>query len=479
MSILFVRHVSQRARHSAIRIAALMVVALALLMAGAVGSADAQSYTYVRIAGIGTATEPWPFGGDPAPGRDDLNYFFDFEPGGVNAFGDLAYGCDLESAGNPVGEGVYARVGGITTRIMRAGDPAPGGGTFGGFGVFSPVDINNSGQVAFAFGLEPFMSPLGANAGLYRYDSSTGVLRALMVPYVTDAPGGGKFQGSFFRASINNNGDVAFPGIVPSTAGRCPNGLGLGVYKANPNGNILKVAAPGDKAPGGGQFDMATNASINDRGDVAFGAHIAGEECFGAGECGCFESVYFKSGASDKIVSVAHQGAPAPGGGTYRIAYGPYLNNKGSMVFIGDLTPAPDFGLNLAVYLYDGKKTLRIAGPGDPMPGGGNFVTESFNISNYDINSNGDVSFLAALDTSTGGVPDTGVYVRKSKGAIVLVARTGTVIPGLGTVAHIRHPYNVGAPQPSSSALLSDGGAVVFVVTMEDGSTLMIQAIPN
>lgn len=88
-------------------------------------------------------------------------------------------------------------------------------------------------------------------------------------------------------------------------------------------------------------------------------------------------------------------------------------------------------------------------------------------------------SFLAALDTSTGLDPDTGVYVRDSKGVIVLVARTGTVIPGLGTVAHIRHPYNVGAPTPSSSALLSNDGKVVFVVTLTDGTSHMIQAIPN
>jgi hypothetical protein len=456
-----------------------MVAVLALLMAGAISSADAQSYSYVRLAGIGTAAEPWPFGGDPAPGPDNLRYFFDFEPGGVNAFGDLAYVADLENGGNPVGEGVFARVGGIATRIARAGDPAPGGGTFGGFGALSTIDINNSGQVAFAFGLEPFTFPFGANDGVYRYDSATGVLRALMVPYVTDAPGGGKFQGSFFHASINNIGDVVFPGIVPSTAGRCPGGLGLGIYKVNPQGRIQKVMEPGDKAPGGGRFDMAFNPSINDRGDTAFGAHVAGEECLGAGECTCFESVYFKSGASDNLVSVAHQGDPAPGGGTYRIAFGASLNNKGSFVFIGDLTPAPDFGQTLAVYLYEGGKTRRVAGPGDPMPGGGNFATASFQIGNYDINDKGEVSFLAALDTSTGLDPDTGVYVRNGKGVIVLVARTGTVIPGLGTVAHIRHPYNVGAPTPSSSALLSNDGKVVFVVTLTDGTSHMIQAIPN
>jgi hypothetical protein len=48
------------------------------------------------------------------------------------------------------------------------------------------------------------------------------------------------------------------------------------------------------------------------------------------------------------------------------------------------------------------------------------------------------VSFAATLSTDddTEGIADNGVYVF-SKGSVRLVARTGTVIPGLGTIAYL------------------------------------------
>ena len=116
---------------------------------------------------------------------------------------------------------------------------------------------------------------------------------------------------------------------------------------------------------------------------MAFGAHVAGEECidFGGSQSErifCAESVYVKDAITGKIQSIAHQGDPAPGGGTYRFAFGPVLNNGGDIAFIGDLTPAPGFGENLAVFLHSKGETISVARPGDPMPGGGNLLTASF-----------------------------------------------------------------------------------------------------
>jgi hypothetical protein len=47
----------------------------------------------------------------------------------------------------------------------------------------------------------------------------------------------------------------------------------------------------------------AMNPWINDRGDIAFGAHVAGEECISL-RPGCMESVYFKSGVTGKVESM-------------------------------------------------------------------------------------------------------------------------------------------------------------------------------
>ena len=51
-----------------------------------------------------------------------------------------------------------------------------------------------------------------------------------------------------------------------------------------------------------------------------------------------------REAATGAIQSIAHQGDPAPGGESYRLAFGAVVNNRGDIVFIGDLTPPPDTG---------------------------------------------------------------------------------------------------------------------------------------
>ncbi len=95
-------------------------------------------------------------------------------------------------------------------------------------------------------------------------------------------------------------------------------------------------------------FDDAIEGWINDPGDIAFDAHVKGEECIDLGggfELVCGSSVY-KMPKNGKIQSIAHQGDPAPGGGTYRQAFGPVMNDAGDLVFVGDLTPPPDHSLS-------------------------------------------------------------------------------------------------------------------------------------
>ena len=147
----------------------------------------------------------------------------------------------------------------------------------------------------------------------------------------------------------DNNGDSVFPGIVhgydidPSTPPGF-NGLGVGLFRADKQYKLHTVVKPSDAAPGGRVFDWAGDATINDRRDVAFGAHLQGDECIGVPDQSvqvfCYTSVYLKE-ASGRVRKIAHQGDPAPGGGRYRVAYGPIINNRGEVFFLGDLTPPP------------------------------------------------------------------------------------------------------------------------------------------
>ena len=434
-------------------------------------TASAKGYTITSLARQNTA----------APGGG--TYAFDFEPGALNSAGQFSYAADVSTGG----EGVFLGRGTSIAQIIRSGQPAPGGGTFGPFGIFGHASLNDGGNMAFAFNGDPFTLPLGMNSGVYRFTANRNATTAIVTPFVTPAPSGGVFQGSDIHAWINNGGDVVFAGIINTEHGIAsppspPDfNLGVGVFRQDRSGAITSVAVPGDPAPGGSNFDFAQNPWINDAGAIAFGAHVAGDPCdtFGSAQTDriiCGESIYLKQAPNGPIISIAHHGDAAPGGGTFNIAFGPVLNSRGDILFVGDLGSDPQgFGPG-GVFLYSKGQLQAVARPGDAMPGGGHFATSSSIIQNYSINNGGDVTFTAGLDTGPAEAPDTGLYVRAG-GTMRLVARTGTVIPGVGTVAGLlNNPF---VTFPSGGSIINTRGQVLFSAVLTDGTTALLLATPG
>ncbi len=444
----------------------LRVATVALILLGVAMPADtAHTQKHYEFAVVA-------FLGDPAPGGG----FFtnDFEPRGINSRGEVAFHADVTTGG----EGVFLATKGRIIQILRTGDAAPGGGTLDSFGAWN-TSLNANGDVSVAFQRTPFLLPIGSNAGIYLFDAARAKVSAVMTPGVTPAPGGGFFQGSSGVRStvVNNRATVLFDGMIPTAngihiMGEPYGGLGVGIFQADRKGAISSVISPGDPAPGGGSFDFAENGYVNSGGDVAFGAHVSRDPCitFGVPQSTrifCAESVYVKKAGTGKITSIAHQGDAAPGGGTYRLAFGPVINSRGDIVFIGDLTPAPGALTDLAVFLNVGGVTVPIARPGDAMPGGGNLATASSFITNYSLNNRGDVSFHGFLDTG-----EDGIYV-SSHGSLSLVAKTGSVLPGIGTIKQLS-PTNT-----AGNGLNNDHGQVLFWGALTDGRTGMFIATPT
>ena len=262
--------------------------------------------------------------------------------------------------------------------------------------------------------------PVGVPAGVYRFSSSAHRVTPVVIPGVTRAPGGGVFAGASFGASLNERGDLVFSGILLTDKGLPfpeQNGLGQGVFRARRTGAIVSVVSPGDAAPGGGTFDFAFVGWINNRGDVAFQGHVAGEEILAPPDSegnsvpppgfviSALASVYVKDGATGKIRSIAHAGDPAPGGGVFRQAYSPVLNDPGDIAFLGDLTPAPAANKVTGVYLHRHGVTIAVARPGDEMPGGGRFVTSAL-IGGWqiDVNNAGEGCLASMSDSLQRGV---------------------------------------------------------------------------
>jgi hypothetical protein len=320
----------------------------------------------------------------------------------------------------------------------------------------------------------------------------------VVIPYVTPVPGGGTFQGVLFQLTINNRGDVVFPGIVKTPFGvhNVPDngepylGLGIGIFQVDAKGHIAKVVAPGDAAPGGGKFDYANEPWVNDGGDVSFAGHIAGEDSVVEGFppqavfISALGGLYVKDGGTGKIRTIVHEGDPAPGGGNFRAAFHAVMNNRGDIAFNGDLTPPPDANQSIGAFVYSSGKITAVARPGDPMPGGGKLVNASIVGGNVHVNNRGDVVFSGVVDTDVDhdGNDDTGLF-QWSDGDLSVIARTGTVIPGVGTVFALASVVIVVPPAPinttTSGAINNDRGQVLFCATMTNGNVVLLLATPK
>jgi hypothetical protein len=445
--------------------------------------AQRVSYSFTKLE---TLSDPATLVPPPSGPAFHIN---DFEPGAMNNRGDVFYGTDLGTSADPAtwattffGEGVFLRPKGRSSELDLGHSlgNAPGGGTFASL-LQGEVSLNEEGDGAYAFTLTPFGAPVTVvdltlgflNSGVYRYSHTSGEVSPVVIPNVTPSPAGGTFPGVGFNASLNNRGDLVFPGIV---------GDKLGIFKADKEGNITSVVSPGDAMPGHNTFESGSNSGpwINQRGDIAFTATLTSDP---AGR----SSIYVKEAGTGKIISIAHGGDPAPRGGTFRGAFSPVLNDSGDVVFEGDLSPGSPSATfqDLGVYLYSKGTTIAIARPGDSMPGGGHFVTASFIVAfQVHVNNEREVGFSALLDTDDNhdGSPDTGLYVW-SHGVLHVVARTGTVIPGVGTIRHLA-TFVTGFPpppvnNPNSGAVNNDRGQVFFCATLTDGRGVLLIATPT
>jgi hypothetical protein len=151
---------------------------------------------------------------------------------------------------------------------------------------------------------------------------------------------------------------------------------------------------------------------------------------------------------------------------------------------LGDLTPPPIPSDLVGVFLHSRGVTIPVARPGDPMPGGGHLETASFLVGQIHVNNPGEVVFNARLDTDVNGdgSADTGLFAW-SHGSLRLVARTGTVIPGVGTIDRlVSGVFTFPLPPilfPNTGAANNDRGEVLFGATLSDGRGVLLIATPK
>jgi hypothetical protein len=155
-------------------------------------------------------------------------------------------------------EGIFRLREGRIEKVVAQGDPAPGGGSFTGFGV--PA-LNNSGAVVF-----PAVVEQGAAVGgIYRITPQGAVL---VLGAGDPAPGGGIFYKFSERIALDDDGRVALVALLRD--GAAPAALVL-VEARGPR----LLARLGAAAPGGGTFaSFGPWPAISPAGTVAFAAGL-------------------------------------------------------------------------------------------------------------------------------------------------------------------------------------------------------------
>ena len=343
--------------------------------------------------------------GQPAPGGGTFEHFsVESQPviAPVSRRGQVAFFATLLRA--PASEGLFLASGARITKVAVEGDRAPGGGTLSGFGKHPIPAINQAGAVAFAAAVSGGKTVEGIFVAL-RGGLRTVALAAEPAPGVPSGT-----LASLDAPALNDRGDVAFLATV-----RRGRETVEAIY-LHAGGKLHKVVAQGDPAPAGGSFAAFGPPALNATGLVAFAAVIEGRAVPGG--------VFVAEG--DRIRMVLGAGDDTPLGGIFakfseRLA----LGDTGDLAFIAVLKDAP---APSAVFVIENGRLRKVAALGDAAPGGG--VFSHFGLW-PGLAANGAVAFTAAVD---GGDTTLAVFLATSSG-VHRIAGVGDAFPTGGRLA--------------------------------------------
>jgi hypothetical protein len=221
------------------------------------------------------------------------------------------------------------------------------------------------------------------------------------------------------QMSFNNQGQAAF--------------IGDGGLFLKTGDTLTLLAAPGDRAPGGGTFVQVSTPSINSAGQVVFAG-------FATSNAGLF---LFSQG---KITLLVADGAISTTGDVV-FPTQPVINDSGVVAFVNNGIPGfPLFGQG--IFQFSGGTITKIAAIGDVAPGQGTFT-------GFDppaMNSSGQLVFHASLQETLSNpfVPTNGLFLA-SGNSLSKIIDSGDTFPDRSTFFDV-----IGSPS------INDAGQVAF-----------------
>ena len=319
----------------------------------------------------------------------------------VNARGDVAFFATLSRGVSD--EGIFLQRAGRIVPVAREGDRVAGIGQFSGFGKHPTPALNDAGTVAFVAAV----SGGRAVEGIFTW--SAGRLRAVAVTG-TPVPGmPSTVLAGVDVPTINARGDVVFLATV--RRGRESSDAIL----ASSGGLLRKVVAQGDPAPAGGVFATFGSPALNAGGNVAFAAVVEGKAVPGG--------IFVVS--RDRIEMAVAAGADTPIGGIFakfseRIAY----NDAGAIAFHGVLKFAP---VAAAIFVVEDGRPRAVARLGDAAPDGGT-------IAHFGLWPALGATAAATFAASIEGGPTSVAILRADGTGLTRIAGVGDPLPGGGSI---------------------------------------------
>jgi len=226
--------------------------------------------------------------------RGGIGVFAEFEAVSLNSRGDVAFLAWVRHGRETI-EVIYVarKVGAVhqLTKVAAAGEPAPGGGFFAGFG--APV-VNNTGAIAF-----PAVVKLGPALGAI-FVAPAEAPAHLFLGTGDPAPTGGIFARFSERIGFDDSGRVAFGAFINGS------GPDFGIFVADGT-DRRAIAARGQAAPGGGVYaSFGAWPAMSHTGELAFVAATDRGQTFDG---------VFLMNAAGKVTRVVAPGDPLMDGG--------------------------------------------------------------------------------------------------------------------------------------------------------------------
>jgi hypothetical protein len=346
---------------------------------------------------------------------------------------------------------------GVLRPIVAAGDDALGGSWPADIRIYSPVRMNQFGNVAFT---APITVEGETSLSTFRWDRETQKITTVARRGMPVGENIVLEQAGEWPPSINNQNEVAFQAQVKDAAGEVKEA----VFLLTRDDQVVAVGLPGHKSPNGATCESVYFESLNDAGVTAFTS--LWEKTVGGGTGGSY--LWEKGG----ITQVS-----GPGTRFKKISSNPpsigwvgvWVNNKDQTVLLWTnhfVRGRAELSLGLLRLVNDALTPIIV--PGQKLPDGEKLVTVDWVSA---PNEAGQHAFVARLENQRDAV-----YLLSLDGTITPLLRSGTtneagtITKILGSIEKDRESFGLGVNTP---------GQVALVVQIDNGPDTILLLTPT